>query len=60
MFAIFDVVILYAFLCVLWKLQRQFLTKLALDNIPGPPSNSFLFGEIFEPLFFETSTLPYI
>ena len=55
MFTILQGVIVYAILYALWKLWRQFLIKLPLDNIPGPPSHSFLFGEIFEPLFFETA-----
>jgi hypothetical protein len=57
----FLAVIVYAILYALWKLQRQFcITKLALDNIPGPPSQSLLFGEFFEPLIFETVISSFI
>ncbi|KAF8807052.1 cytochrome P450 [Phlegmacium glaucopus] len=41
-----QVVIVYA----LWKLLRKFFVKSALDNLPGPPSQSFLFG-VFPQLF---------
>lgn len=61
MFTIFlQSVIVYVILYALWKLQRQFFTKSALDNIPGPPSQSFLFGKFFEPLIFETVVLLFI
>ena len=33
---------------VLWKLLRAFFVKSALDNLPGPPSPSFLYGELSE------------
>ncbi|KAF8805234.1 cytochrome P450 [Phlegmacium glaucopus] len=34
----------------LWKVLRQFFFKSALDNLPGPPSQSLLFG-VFPQLF---------
>ncbi|KAF8807043.1 cytochrome P450 [Phlegmacium glaucopus] len=37
-------VIFCAISYVTWKVLRQFLVKSALDNLPGPPSQSFLFG----------------
>lgn len=53
-------VIVFAILYALWKLQRHFFIKLALDNIPGPPSQSFLFGEFFElVLIFESAILSF-
>lgn len=33
---------------LLWKYFRQVFIKSPLDNIPGPPRESFLFGEIIE------------
>ena len=30
---------------VLWKYFRQFFVKSPLDNIPGPPSGSWLYGK---------------
>ncbi len=30
---------------VLWKYLKQLVLKSPLDNIPGPPFNSFLYGE---------------
>ena len=30
---------------VLWKYFRQVVVKSPLDNIPGPPSQSFLYGK---------------
>ena len=45
-----QVSIVSAILYALWKLQRQFFDKLALDDIPGPPSQSFLFGEFYRAL----------
>ena len=47
MFTILQTVIVCAISYALWKLRRRFFIKLALDNIPGPPSQSFLFGEFF-------------
>ena len=48
MLIVLQAVILYAIAYVLWKLLlRQFFVKSALDNIPGPPSQSFLFGDFF-------------
>ena len=32
---------------LLWKYFRQLVVKSPLDNIPGPPSHSFLYGEHF-------------
>ena len=29
---------------VLWKFFRQWVVKSPLDNIPGPPPKSFLYG----------------
>ncbi len=34
---------------VLWKFVRQYVVKTALDNLPGPPSSSFLYGECYLP-----------
>ncbi|KAI0661554.1 cytochrome P450 [Cubamyces menziesii] len=31
---------------VLWKFFRQWVVKSPLDNIPGPPSKSFLYGHL--------------
>ncbi|KAI0329087.1 cytochrome P450 [Cubamyces sp. BRFM 1775] len=31
---------------VLWKFFRQWVVKSPLDNIPGPPSTSFLYGHL--------------
>ena len=47
MFTILQTVIVCAISYALWKLRRRFFIKLALDNIPGPPPQSFLFGEFF-------------
>ena len=52
--------IVFVILYALWKLQQQFSIKLALDNIPGPPSQSFLFGEFFGLLIFEAVILSFI
>ena len=60
MFTILQAVIFYAIFYALWKLQRQFFIKSALDNIPGPPSQSFLFGEFFERSIYETAILSFI
>lgn len=30
---------------LLWKLLRPYVVRSALDNLPGPPSHSFLYGE---------------
>ena len=29
----------------LWRLFRRFFVKTTLDNVPGPTSTSFLYGE---------------
>lgn len=50
-------VIVYAISCALWKLLRRFFVSSALDNIPGPPSRSLLFGDCFESL---TLTLAFV
>ena len=48
MFTIFlQVIIVYAISSASWKLLRQFIVKSTLDNLPGPPSQSFLFGYLF-------------
>ncbi|KAI0768611.1 cytochrome P450 [Trametes elegans] len=31
---------------IVWTFARRFVVKTTLDNIPGPPSNSFIFGSI--------------
>ncbi|KAI0782963.1 cytochrome P450 [Abortiporus biennis] len=41
-------IILYVFTWVLWKVSRRYLLKSPLDNIPGPPSSSFVFGNLKE------------
>ena len=38
--------VLYAFSYAFYKLMRTLLTRSALDNLPGPSSQSFLFGKI--------------
>lgn len=40
-------VIVYVVSYALWNLVPRFFIKSALDNIPGPPSQSFLFGKEF-------------
>ncbi|KAF8809815.1 cytochrome P450 [Phlegmacium glaucopus] len=37
-------VIVYGISYALWRLLRQLFVNSALDNLPGPPSQSFLFG----------------
>ena len=46
---LFQVVIFSAILNALWKLLQRFIIKSTLDNIPGPPSRSLLFGNFFNP-----------
>lgn len=40
------VIIVYAISYAFWKLLPRFFVKSELDNLPGPPSQSFLFGKI--------------
>ena len=40
-----------------WKLLQRFFIKSALDNIPGPPSRSFLFGNSLGLLILSSSAL---
>ena len=54
-----QVVIVFAILHVLWKLLQRFYFKSALDNIPGPPSRSFLFGDFLEFLILESGLIVY-
>ncbi len=30
---------------LLWKLLRPYVMRSTLDNLPGPPSQSFLYGK---------------
>ena len=55
-----QVVTVSAISLALWKLLGRFFVKSALDNIPGPPSRSFLFGNSLESLIFESVYLLYI
>lgn len=41
------VIIVYAFSYAFWMLIRRYLINSTLDNLPGPPSQSFLFGDCF-------------
>ncbi|KAF8805218.1 cytochrome P450 [Phlegmacium glaucopus] len=50
-----QVVIAYAIFYALWKVLREFFFKSALDNLPGPPSKSFLFGDCVFPQLFNTN-----
>ena len=52
-----QVVIVSAILHVLLKLLQRFFVKSALDNIPGPPSQSFLFGDFLESLILDFAFL---
>ena len=52
-----QVVTVSAILHALWKLLRRFFIKSALDNIPGPPSRSFLFGDFLKSLILESALL---
>ena len=56
---LFQLVIASAILYPLWKLLQRFFIKSELDNIPGPPSRSFLFGDFLESesLIFESAFL---
>ena len=42
----FTILIVCALSYALWKLLQLLSTKSALDNLPGPPSRSFLFGDL--------------
>ena len=58
MFAILpQVIIVSAFSYAFWKLIRRYLITSALDNLPGPPSQSFLFGDCLKSLSFESTFL---
>lgn len=37
----------------LWKYFRQAFVKSSLDNIPGPPAGSFLYGTLNLPISFD-------
>ena len=52
-----QVVIVSAILHALLKLLQRFFIKSALDNIPGPPSQSFLFGDFLESLILDSAFL---
>lgn len=52
-----QVVTVSAILHVLCKVLQRFFTKSVLDNIPGPPSQSFLFGNFLEFLILESAFL---
>jgi hypothetical protein len=52
-----QVVIVSAISHALWKLLQRFFFKSALDNIPGPPSQSFLFGDFLESLILQSALL---
>ena len=41
-------VLVYAIPYFLWKFLGQLFINSPLDNLPGPPSQSFLFGDFFE------------
>ena len=45
-------------LWVLWKYFRQIVVKSPLDNIPGPPTGSLLYGKFV--LFLESYWQPHI
>ncbi|KAI0355211.1 cytochrome P450 [Trametes cingulata] len=47
-----------AFLYVLWQLFREFFVRSPLDNLPGPPTSSFLQGHI--PDLFKPGGLQHI
>ncbi len=36
-----------AALYALWRIFHRYLTTYDLDNLPGPPPSSFLFGMVF-------------
>ena len=54
---LFQVIIVYAFSFAFCKLVRRYLINSALDNLPGPPPQSFLFGDCFNSLILETAFL---
>ena len=42
--AVLSVVILATTLYALWRVFRNYLVAHPMDNLPGPPPSSFLFG----------------
>ncbi|KIK05288.1 hypothetical protein K443DRAFT_3951 [Laccaria amethystina LaAM-08-1] len=44
LYLIFQAILIYGVSFALWRAVRQYVVKTSLDNIPGPPSQSFFKG----------------